>query len=263
MNEALQSEIRPIPCLTLECLGPSRYPADMRSDIRFPVLMLGVLSFTAIAQEPPIPVPPVAPKPAEAKPAAPTAPAPSPAVDAQTKFYAEQFRRLRGEIDEIKDAHAQQMAETEKLRIEVKQLTASNTRLTAKLAENFATAEDLAALRTSLKELDGNRIEDREALKQAIVKLGDLINKVARQKPATQPVDPNPRTVAQDFKYNEHKVETGEFLSTIILAYNRHYKEEGLGTVTQTQVLKANPGLNPNRLLVGQKIKIPLPGEIK
>jgi len=33
--------------------------------------------------------------------------------------------------------------------------------------------------------------------------------------------------------------------------------------VTQSQVLKANPGLNPNRLLIGQKIKIPLPGEIK
>ena len=76
---------------------------------------------------------------------------------------------------------------------------------------------------------------------------------------------PTPPTVTpvNPFKFNTHKVETGEFLSMIIVAYNRAYKEEGLGTVTQSQVLKANPGLNPNRLLVGQKIKIPLPGEIK
>jgi LysM repeat protein len=76
-------------------------------------------------------------------------------------------------------------------------------------------------------------------------------------------VDPTPRTVTQDFKFNTHKVQTGEFLGTIIIAYNRAYKDEGLGIVTQSQVLKANPGLNPNRLLIGQKIKIPLPGEIK
>lgn len=231
--------------------------------------MLGAWSLAALvafAQEAPTPVPapavpPTKPQPVPAVPKAP--PVPAPVVDAQTKFYAEQFRRLRGEINEIKDAHARQVAETEKLRAEVKQLTDSNAKLTAKLADNFATTEELAALRASLKELDSNRIEDREALKMAIVKLGDLINKVAKQKPAaTDPVQPT-RTVAQDFKYNEYKVEAGQFLSTIIVAFNREYKKAGLGRVTQDQVLKANPGLNPDRLRVGQTIKIPLPGEIQ
>ena len=40
------------------------------------------------------------------------------------------------------------------------------------------------------------------------------------------------------------------------------FKAEGLsGRVSQSQVLKANPGLDANRLLVGQKLLIPLPGE--
>jgi hypothetical protein len=119
----------------------------------------------------------------------------------------------------------------------------------------------MEAMRAALKELDANRLQDRAIVQKALADLGKLIQKVAQQKAAA--VEPAPRVVARDFKFNTHKVETGEFLSNIIVAYNRAYKEEGLGTVTQSQVLKANPGLNPNRLLVGQKIKIPLPGEIK
>ena len=59
-------------------------------------------------------------------------------------------------------------------------------------------------------------------------------------------------------------MQPGEFLSTILEAYNSAFKAEGLsGRVTQSQVLKANPGMNADRLLVGQKLLIPLPGQIK
>jgi LysM repeat protein len=168
---------------------------------------------------------------------------------------------LRGEIDELKGAHALQQQQTDKLKTQVKTLTDENQKLNRRLAGKFATAEEMEAMRAALKELDANRLQDRAIVQKALADLGKLIQKVAQQKAAT--VEPAPRVVARDFKFNTHKVETGEFLSNIIVAYNRAYKEEGLGTVTQSQVLKANPGLNPNRLLVGQKIKIPLPGEIK
>ena len=223
--------------------------------MKFPILMMGTVAVFALAQDPPVPVP--AP---ESTP--PTAPAATPAP-AATKFYAEQFQRLRGEIAELKTAHALQQKESEKLKAQIKLLAESNLELSRKLTEKFATEEDLKSLQSALKELDANRIEDRGTLMEAIKNLGVLIDKVAKQKVATEPVNATPRTVAQDFKYNEHEVEAGQFLSTIIIAYNSAYKKEGLGTVTQSQVLKANPGLNPNRLLVGQKIKIPLPGEIK
>ena len=230
----------------------------MRSDIRFSILMLGAVAVFAFAQDPPAPIPaPPAKEPTqEIKPAPVAAP-----IGAQARFYAEQFRRLRGEIDELKGSHALQQQQTDKLKTQVKTLTDENQKLNRRLAGKFATAEEMEAMRAALKELDANRLQDRAIVQKALADLGKLIQKVAQQKTVT--VEPAPRVVARDFKFNTHKVETGEFLSNIIVAYNRAYKEEGLGTVTQSQVLKANPGLNPNRLLVGQKIKIPLPGEIK
>lgn len=229
----------------------------MRSDIRFPVLMLGFVAVFAFAQDPPVPAPAPIPNPPVEK------PAPKATPPAGTVYYAEQFRRLRGEIEELKGAHALQQEQTDKLKKKIKFLTDENQKLTRRLTGNIATADEVKALQIALKEMDANRLKDRAIFQKALGDLGKLIQKVAQQKAAAPPVDPTPRTVAKNFKFNTHKVETGEFLGTIIIAYNRAYKEEGLGTVTQSQVLKANPGLSPNRLLVGQKIKIPLPGEIK
>ena len=223
----------------------------MRSDIRFPVLMLGVVAVFAFAQDSPVPAP--APIPPVAKPAS---------KPAGSVYYAEQFRRLRGEIGELKGAHALQQEQSDKLKKIIKFLTNENLKLNRRLAGNFATADEVKALQIALKEMDANRLKDRAIFQKALGGLGELIQKVAQQKAAAPSVPPA-GPVRPVFKFNTHKVEAGEFLGTIIIAYNSAYKEEGLGIVTQSQVLKANPGLNPNRLLVGQKIKIPLPGEIK
>ena len=54
-------------------------------------------------------------------------------------------------------------------------------------------------------------------------------------------------------EYFEHTIEPKQTLSDIIAAYN---KNNGL-KVTLKDVLKANPRLNKDRLLVGRKIRIP------
>lgn len=219
--------------------------------------MLGVVAVFAFAQDPPAPTPAPAPIPT---PEITPVPVAKP-TGAQARFYAEQFRRLRGEIDELKSAHALQNQQTDKLKTQIKNLKDENRKLNRLLDGNLAKADEVKVLQVALKELDANRLKDLAIVQKALADLGKLIQKVAQQKAAA--VEPNPPAVAKNFKFNTHKVDAGEFLGTIIIAYNRAYKEEGLGTVTQSQVLKANPGLNPNRLLVGQKIKIPLPGEIK
>ena len=82
--------------------------------------------------------------------------------------------------------------------------------------------------------------------------------------PPTQPRYGTDNLPPAKFKFRENTVQAGEFLSTILEAYNSAFKDEGLkGRVTQSQVLKANPGLKANRLLIGQKLRIPEPGEIK
>lgn len=52
----------------------------------------------------------------------------------------------------------------------------------------------------------------------------------------------------------EHTIASGDTLSSIVSAYN---KEKGLKLTTDL-ILKANPGLDPLRLKVGQKIMVPL-----
>ena len=80
--------------------------------------------------------------------------------------------------------------------------------------------------------------------------------------PAPPPTRTNP--APPKFKAREHVVQSGEFLSTILAAYNAAFKKEGLkGRVSQSQVLKANPGMKADRLLAGQKLLIPEPGQLK
>ena len=49
-------------------------------------------------------------------------------------------------------------------------------------------------------------------------------------------------------------IKPGDTLDAIVQAY----KEKNI-KVTVAQILKANPGLKPERLLIGQKIYIPAP----
>ncbi|SVD89560.1 uncharacterized protein METZ01_LOCUS442414, partial [marine metagenome] len=180
--------------------------------------MLGVVAVFVFAQAPPVPAPAPIPNPPVEKPAPKTTP------PAGTVYYAEQFRRLRGEIEELKGAHALQQEQSDKLKNKIKFLTDENLKLNRRLAGNFATADEVKALQVALKELDANRLKDLAIVQKALADLGKLIQKVAQQKAA--PVEPNPPAVAKNFKFNTHKVEPGEFLGTIIIAYNRAYKEE-------------------------------------
>ena len=112
-------------------------------------------------------------------------------------------------------------------------------------------------------ELDKNRLNDLDVTNKQIDAILKTVKKLAAA-PATPPHNGSTNPAPADFKAREHVVQSGEFLSTILEAYNAAFKAEGLsGRVTQSQVLKANPGLDPNRLLVRQKLLIPLPGEIK
>ena len=143
----------------------------MRSDIRFPVLMLGVVAVFALAQDPPSPAPASTPNPPVAK------PAPKVAPPAGSVYYAEQFRRLRGEIEELKGAHTLQQEQSDRLKKKIKLLTDENLKLNRRLAGNFATNDEVKALQIALKEMDANRLKDRAIFQKALGDLGKLIQK--------------------------------------------------------------------------------------
>ncbi len=223
------------------------------------VMVLSLVVDVVCAQEPPAPKkvdPPETPKPAP--PAKIT-----PDKTAQGRYFEEQFRQLRGEIEGIKEAYDLQLRKSVALEAEVKRLQTANETFKRDLALKFASNKDIDELAKKLMELDKNRRNDVAVTNQQIDAILKIVTKLA-----AAPVQPrgngggnNPAPA--DFDFREHEVKAGEFLSTIQEAYNKAFKDEGLkGRVTQNQILKANPGLKANLLFIGQKIRIPVPGEI-
>ena len=226
----------------------------MRSDAIFPnMIILGLSISVVFAQETP---PPEKPKAAPQKKV--------PKIAPQNRFIEQQFRQLRGEIEQIKEAYTLQLNRSVALDKQVTQLQTANRELKREIERKLNNNEDIDELARKLKELDKNRRNDLAITNKQIDEILKIIKNLA-----TSPVQPrggdggnNPAPA--NFKFRVHPVQAGEFLSTIQEAYNDAFKKEGLkGRVTQSQILKANPGLNPNRLLIGQKLRIPLPGQIK
>ena len=128
----------------------------------------------------------------------------------------------------------------------------------------FASNKSIDELAAKIIELDKNRLNDLDITNKQIDAILRTVKELAAAPPSTPRHNGSTNPAPANFKAREHVVQSGEFLSTILEAYNAAFKAEGLsGRVTQSQVLKANPGLDPNRLLVRQKLLIPLPGEIK
>jgi hypothetical protein len=61
--------------------------------------------------------------------------------------------------------------------------------------------------------------------------------------------------------YFGYKIKSGDRLTQIIAAFNAKLKEEGKNKapITLDMVKKANPKMNPNNLVVGREIRIPVP----
>jgi len=223
------------------------------------VMVLSLVSDVVCAQEPPAPKkvdPPETPKPVP--PAKVT-----PDKTAQGRYFEEQFRQLRGEIEGIKEAYDLQLRKAVMLEAEVERLRTANENFKRDLALKFASNKDIDELAKKLMELDKNRRNDVAVTNQQIDAILKIVTKLAAA--PVQPSNPGGGNVPPppNIKFREHVVKAGEFLSTIQEAYNKAFKDEGLeGRVTQSQILKANPGLKANRLLIDQIIRIPLPGEI-
>ena len=222
----------------------------------------GLSAFIVTAQENPpnpSPVPPQKNTPKKGGQKKPTSSTTGP----ENKYFLEQIRQLRGGLEELNAAYNLQIRKMMALEQEVKTLRSANENLKRDNALRFASNKDIDELATKLMEVDKNRRNDLQITNKQIDEILKIVEKLAvTPVPAVPPTRNNPPPAK--FEAREHVVQPGEFLSTILEAYNSAFKAEGLpGRVTQSQVLKANPGMKADRLLVGQKLLIPLPGQIK
>ena len=161
----------------------------------------------------------------------------------------EDYRRIQSQLEDL-------LAAQNALKKEMGQLRSELRRVRAKSAErdpSAVTREDLESLAKSISEVDRKRVGDKELI---LKEIRALINKA----PAVGNKPKPPKVSAKPEKYFEHKVISGEVISTIVAAFNAQLKKRGdKKMITTKSVLNANPGLDPTKMPVGRILIIPDP----
>jgi LysM repeat protein len=181
------------------------------------------------------------------------------AARAQDDATQQQINKLDGQIQDLLDAQAVQGKRIEALEKEISDLRDKISQPPP--ATDTASAADLKKLADQVQEIDRKRQEDRELILKEIEKLGKVsVSPAVSHKPSpviSTPAADNPAPAATGpQKGYEYKVAAGDTLSIIAKAY----RDQGI-KVTTDQILKANPGMNPNSIKVSQKIFIPAPAK--
>src|SRR6266404_53100 len=175
----------------------------------------------------------------------------APVLRGQDAATEERLNKLGGQIE---DLIAGQKAQQKHLVDLAKEL--ENVReQAAKPTGNYANQEDVKHLAEALKEVDRKRLDDYDKIQVALSKLGKTLQPPApARKPVDAPVsDKQPPDKAPSVEKGiEYVIQPGDTLSAVVQAC----KEKKV-KVTVDQILKANPGLKPEKLRAGQKIFIP------
>jgi LysM repeat protein len=170
----------------------------------------------------------------------------------QDSATQQQMDQLRGQIQDLTDAQALQTKRLEALEKEIRDLREKSS------AGPGVSQEDLQKLADQVQQIDKKRQEDRELILKEIEKLGKVgAGSPSGRKPpvvSTTPTEPPVSNATGPQKGYEYTVQRNDTLKIIAKAY----RDQGI-KVTSDQIIKANPGMNPNVLKVGQKIFIPAP----
>ena len=205
----------------------------------------------------------------------------------RAEITPEDIRQLQTRFQQAEESE-------ERLRARIQKLEATIAELRSQLGEvrsvaasagkEAVTQEQLKKVLDQLRELDRRRQDDNEKVVQQIKRLADLPTapppsfddpKPKGRKPAAdsgtgagagkgdaksgEPKNdskteaPKPSLPA-DYEFYEHVVRENQSLSQIINEYNKGYGMK----VRMKHVLEANPKLRPERLVPGQKVRIPV-----
>jgi LysM repeat protein len=175
-----------------------------------------------------------------------------PALRAQDAAVEERLNKLNGLVQDLVEDKTNQKKQLESLAKELESLREQQNHPNTA----YAMQQDLQRLAEKIQEIDRKREADKELILKKIEELAKTLvvpskkHAVAAPPPATGAAD-TPATPEKGF---EHVIQSGDTLSTIVAAY----REQKI-KVTLDQILKANPGLVPEKMKVGQKIFIPAP----
>jgi LysM repeat protein/outer membrane murein-binding lipoprotein Lpp len=178
-----------------------------------------------------------------------------PALRAQDAAGDERYNKLSGQIEDLRSSQDALNRKLESIAKEIETLRGEREK---QPSANFASDEDLKRLAESVKEIDRKRLADYEKIQTDLKGLGKTLAlpSVSAHKSSPAVVDDtgSKSKVTTPDKHFEYEVKKGDTLSLIVKAYCDNNVK-----VTMDQVLKANPGLKPEKMRVGQKIVIPAP----
>jgi LysM repeat protein len=177
-------------------------------------------------------------------------------AQAQDSATEERLNKLNGRIEDLMAAQESIKAELNRLSKEIDSLRGQvNTP-----SGNYASQDDLKRVADAVKEIDRKRLEDYDKIRAELKRIANAVSSPGASSGHKQPVSTVDDTSAQNTskpnsdKGFEYVIQKGDTLSVIVQAY----KEKNI-KVSTDDILKANPGLKPEKLKVGQKIFIPAP----
>jgi LysM repeat protein len=161
----------------------------------------------------------------------------------------QRIKELSGKIEDLYGTIESMRRSIDSLQREVRHLQEQQN--TPKV--DYAAQDDLKRLETFAREVDRKRLEDYEKIRTQLEKLGKALNQSLNTPPPKRAETPPEKPAKPEPGY-DYVVQKGDTLSLIVkMCRERNLK------VTQDQILKANPHIKPERLVVGQKIFIPTP----
>ena len=179
-------------------------------------------------------------------------------VFGQDSATQQQIDQLRGKIQDLTEAQDAQKKAIDELAKKINELS---DKVNTPPVSTGASTDDLKALAEKVQEIDNKRQADRELIIKQIEALGKATGGSSthvRTPPNTTTTSTtsggDTATPTGPQKGYYYTVEQGDMLSAIAKAY----RDKGV-KVTTTQILKANPGLDANKLIAGKKIFIPDP----
>jgi LysM repeat protein len=169
-------------------------------------------------------------------------------LSAQDAATEERLNQLNGKLQDILSAQEDLRKRMSELAREVQSLREEQS----KPSPAAASHEDLSRVAKAVEEVDRKRLEDYDKIRAELLKLMKTVTLPPSSKKTTS--ESKTEKSATPEKGYEYVVQKGDTLSVIVQAY----REKNI-KVTTEQILKANPGLKPERMQPGQKIFIPAP----
>ena len=176
-------------------------------------------------------------------------------IEATMTAVLESVTQLQTENRELRQRVDSNESEMRGLRSELTKLTASGTQ--------FATQDQIKALTQKLNELNDKHDADNKLVlaenRKILTRIDDMIRKIDGVSSRPTPSAPKV-SLPPNVKVYEYTVLDGQFVSHIVDAWNANLKEKGYSKSVNLDMIKAvNPGLDPDRIRVGQKINLPYP----